>query len=171
MKVFILTLLLVSGLFSFKERVKSVNQIVYDYQFAWPGILPDNPLYKLKVLRNKIIYKMIYSPIRRVEFDLLMADKTLYASQLLFDKHEGELAKETALKGENYFSMLVPDYAKAKQMIPRALDVKIDRAYIAHRQLIRDLITHSSAADSTVYLQVEYFSTTNYQMIQDIRKR
>lgn len=144
-----------------------------EYQLPWPGILPDHPLYKAKVLRNKVIAKMIITPVKRVEFDLLMADKTLYAATLLLDKGNSELAKETALKGENYFSLLVSDYgtvlAKKIQM-PLRLNEKIDNAYNAHQLLIANLKDKASHDDKIIYDQIDYFSKTNYQMIVEIRK-
>lgn len=141
------------------------------YQFPWPGILPDHPLYKLKVLRNKIIAKIIYSPVKRVEFDLLMADKTLYASKLLLDKGEGDLAKETALKGENYFSVLVADYARAKQkkeVMPGQLRAHIARAYEAHQHLIDYLGQKAPKADKKTYRDIDFFSDENYRVLQNL---
>ncbi len=35
--------------------VQEATQMIVKYDLAFPGILPDHPLYKLKVLRNKII--------------------------------------------------------------------------------------------------------------------
>lgn len=143
------------------------------YQFAWPGILPDHPLYKLKTVRNKIIYKIIYSPVKRVEFDLLMADKTLYASKLLLDQGKSQWAKETALKGENYFSMLVSDYrivVAKKQILPRSLHQKIDKAYFAHQQVIKYLTENASIKDKETYRQVDYFSKSNYQSYLELQK-
>lgn len=144
---------------------------VTTYQFPWPGILPDHPLYKLKVLRNKIIAKIIYSPMKRVEFDLLMADKTLYASKLLMDQGKWELAKETALKGENYFSILVADYARVKQrneVIPGQLRARIDQAYEAHQQLIDYLVQKAPEADKKTYQDIDFFSDENYRVLQNI---
>lgn len=144
---------------------------VTTYQFLWPGILPDHPLYKLKVLRNKIIYNIIYRPVKRVEFDLLMADKTLYASKLLMDQGKWELAKETALKGENYFSMLVADYARVKQrdeIIPGTLRTRIDQAYEAHQQLIDYLGQKARGSDKKTYQDIDFFSDENYRVLQNL---
>lgn len=141
------------------------------YQFPWPGILPDHPLYKLKVLRNKIIANIIYNQVKRVEFDLLMADKTLYASKLLLDKGQGDLAKETALKGENYFSILVADYARAKQkneVIPESLRTRIARGYEAHQQLIDYLGQNAPEADKKTYRDIDFFSDENYRALQKL---
>lgn len=130
-----------------------------NYALPWPGILPDNEiLYKIKVVRNKLIARMIYSDIKRIEFYLLMADKTLYASKLLQDKGKTDLAYETALKGENYMSMLVSEYVKIKT-VPEYIDNKINNAYPAHQELIKEL----------GFKDVDYFSKTNYELIQKIR--
>lgn len=143
------------------------------YQFPWPGILPDRIyLYKLKVLRNKIIANIIYSPVKRVEFDLLMADKTLYASKLLMDKGQGDLAKETALKGENYFSILVSDYARAKQrneVIPGQLRARIARAYEAHQHLIAYLEQKAPETDKKTYWDIDFFSDENYRVLENLQ--
>jgi len=142
------------------------------YVLAWPGILPDHALYPIKVFRNKLIAKMIYDPVKRIEFDLLMADKTLYASSLLLARGNTQLARETALKGENYFSILVTDYRLAlakKKPIPQALTRKITRAYLTHQRLIADLIA-SSPRDPETFRQVQYFALTNFQALRDAQK-
>jgi len=143
-----------------------------NYSLAWPGILPDNKIYKLKVLRDKVIAKMIISPIKKIEFDLLMADKTIYASQLLVDKNEVNLAKDTALKGENFFSILVIDYSRAVSIhlkIPRDLDMKIDLAAIKHQEVFDFIINKVNVGDKKMFEIANNFSKTNYNLILEIR--
>lgn len=143
-----------------------------DYTLLWPGILPDNKLYKLKILRNKIIEKIIISPVKKVEFDLLMADKTIYASKLLADKGKIALAKDTALKGENYYSMLVQNYNHALlkgKKIPFSLDQKITLAAIKHQEIFRELENKVNSDDKKTFQIVGYFSRINYQFIIGLR--
>lgn len=143
-----------------------------DYKLAWPGILPDNKLYKLKVLRNKIIEKMIINPVKKVEFDLLMADKTIYASQLLVNKGEIELAKETALKGENYYSILVQDYNNALlsgKKIPRDLDQRITKAALKHQEVFKEIEKKVSGADKEAFQAAHNFSIINFNFIEGLR--
>lgn len=143
-----------------------------NYSLVWPGILPDNKLYKLKVLRNKIIYKIIIDPIKRVEFDLLMADKTIYASKLLVEKGEIELAKDTVLKGENYYSMLVQDYNKVLlggKKIPQDLDRKITLAAMKHQEIFEDLRNKVSGENKETFKIVNNFSKINYDFIVGLR--
>jgi len=143
-----------------------------DYILAWPGILPDHPLYKLKVLRNKIIYKIIIDPVKKVEFDLLMADKTIYASKLLVDKGETALAKDTALKGENYYSMLAQDYNHALlkgKKIPSLLDSKIILAAKKHQEIFKEMENVFSEEDKKTFRIVNNFSKINYDFIVELR--
>lgn len=144
-----------------------------DYSLVWPGILPDSKFYKLKVLRNKIIYKIIISPVKKVEFDLLMADKTIYASKLLVERGQIELAKETVLKGENYYSMLVQDYNRALlegKHIPRLLDDKITQAVIKHQEIFRELRERVGKKDGETFQVVDNFSRINFNFILGLRK-
>lgn len=154
-RIFTIIILFVAGLRLCTGAVQA------SYAFPWPGVLPDRPiLYKIKVFRNKLILKMLSRPVSRIEFELLMADKTLYAAKLLLEKGKTALAKETALKGENYMSMLVSEYSKVAN-VPLRLEEKIDQAYPAHQDLIARLGEN--------YKDVDYFSKTNYTLIQKIR--
>lgn len=76
-----------------------------DYPLPYPGILPNNPLYPLKMARDKIILFLITDPQKRVEFNLLQADKRIEAAVFLVqeDKKNGQLAVTTIEKGENYY--------------------------------------------------------------------
>ena len=144
-----------------------------EYVLSWPGLLPDNKLYKLKVLRNKIIEKLISSPVKKVEFDLLMADKTIYASKILLDKGEIALAKETVLKGENYYSMLVQDYNQAllqNKKIPKELDRKITLAAQKHQEIFQEAKRILSREDKKAFEAAENFSKINYDFIIGLRK-
>lgn len=144
----------------------------FDYELAWPGILPDHPLYKVKVLRNKIIERMIIHPSKKVEFHLLMSDKTIYASKLMFEKGNIPLAKDTALKGENYYSMLVQDYNQtllANENIPMWLDKKITRAAIKHQEIFQELQGKAEDSDKETFQIVHKFSVINYGFIEELR--
>lgn len=136
------------------------------------GLLPDNRFYKLKVLRNKIIGKIIIEPVKKVEFDLLMADKTIYMSKLLIEKGEIDLSKETALKGENYYSMLVQDYNKtllSHEQIPSWLDQKITLAAIKHQEVFKQLEDTVVGENKKTFQIVSKFSKINYNFIVGLK--
>lgn len=156
----------------FNLVLKEAMASTINYALPWPGILPDNKLYKVKVLRNKIIEKIIISPVKKVEFDLLMADKTIYASKLLIDKREIALAKDTVLKGENYYSMLVNDYNVAllqHKKIPADLDRKITLAALKHQEIFTEMEDKVNGEDKKTFEVVSKFSKINYQFIVGLR--
>lgn len=87
------------------------------YELAYPGILPDNPLYVFKVARDVIVGFFISDPLKKAQFDLLMADKRLNAGVYLSDekqtpKRDGQIA-DVVSKGENYFFDAVSEVRKA----------------------------------------------------------
>lgn len=136
------------------------------------GLLPDDSFYKLKVLRNKIAEKIIIDRVKKIEFDLLMADKTILASKLLMEKGKNDLAAETALKGENYYSMLVQAYNIAlirQNKIPDWLDKKITQSAVIHQKIFKDLEKKSDEKNKKTFQVVTEFSKINYNFIVGLR--
>ena len=85
-----------------------------DYQLPYPGLLPDSPLYFLKVARDRIIDFLIADPLKQAEFDLLQSEKRLAAGITLFGKGKKELAITTISKGENYLEKTISNIETAK---------------------------------------------------------
>lgn len=97
-----LTLIVVPA---FAQTEIAVQNPTIDYRLPYPGILPNNPLYKLKTFRDRLISFFISDPQKKAEFDLLQADKRLSSGIALFEQGEKkyDLAEVTISKGENYF--------------------------------------------------------------------
>lgn len=74
-----------------------------NYQFPYPGILPDHPLYPLKVIRDKIYDFFITGSLKKAEFKLLMADKRFYMAVMLMEKGKPALAEKTVSKASKYY--------------------------------------------------------------------
>lgn len=85
-----------------------------EYQLPYPGLLPDHPLYFLKILRDRIIDFLVADTLKEAEFTLLSADKRLSMAHALVDKGKPELAESTASKGQNYLSRSIALVSKAK---------------------------------------------------------
>ena len=121
-----------------------------DYFLPYPGILPDNPLYFMKALRDKVVSFFITDPLKKAEFDLLMADVRLNAAQYLFAKGESKysLAETTVSKGENYFynSLIMVNQAKQQGMQVNDFVSKLATASRKHQQVIKELENKSSSA-------------------------
>src|SRR3989344_1722168 len=66
---------------------------IIQYDLAFPGILPGNIFYKLKVLRDKIQLIMTTDARKRINLLLHFADKGVLASAMLVDKKNWKLAE------------------------------------------------------------------------------
>ena len=99
---------------SHQDATKSAEKI--NYALPYPGILPDNPLYFLKAVRDGIISFVISDPVKKAEFHLLTSDKRISASLLLAEKGKLDLAISTLSKGNNYFHKAMENASAAKKM-------------------------------------------------------
>lgn len=114
-----------------------------DYTLVYPGILPNNPLYPIKMARDRIVLFLIADKVKRVEFNLLQADKRVAAGDLLIkeDKKYEPLAITTIEKGQNYFHDAMNQVFQLKQ---EGRDVGLliqtmGRASEKHVQVLTDL--------------------------------
>lgn len=139
---------------------------IVQYDLAFPGILPDNFLYKLKVLRDKIQLIVTTDPKKRIELLLQLADKGVLASAMLVDKKEWTLAKETVLKAENNMTLLSPEIYRLDDPIDQKLLKKIQRASQKHQEVLAKLRERASGETQTVFSQVIDFSKRNQSEIE-----
>lgn len=87
-----------------------------EYSLPYPGLLPDSPLYIVKVTRDRIVGFLIHEPLKKAEFNLLQSDKRINAAAYLLhkDKNKEELALSTAAKALNYYEEAIGKAAEAK---------------------------------------------------------
>lgn len=87
------------------------------YTLPYPGMLPDNPFYSVKMMRDRIILFLIVDPLKKAKFHLLQADKRLQAGVYLWneDNKKAELVISTISKGENYFEQALMLARQAKR--------------------------------------------------------
>jgi len=73
-----------------------------DYALPYPGILPDNPLFFVKRLRDTILIQLISNPVRKAEFHQLLADKYHSMGEVLLEKGKTDIALSTFTKGAQF---------------------------------------------------------------------
>lgn len=116
-----------------------------EYTLPYPGILPDNPLYPIKALRDRLVGFLISDPVRRAEFNILQADKRLQSGVSLIDKKNYKLAIDTISKGENYLEEAFSKLNEAKKQggdIANLAD-KFKKSTRKHREVITILAKKS----------------------------
>ena len=114
----------------------AVLNVQYDLPYA--GILPDNPLYFLKALRDNALNLLIMDPLKKANYNLLMADKRLGAASMLLDKGKLDLAITTLSKSGNYFYLAIQQVADAKKQGENTDEIlsKLLMASLKHQQVI-----------------------------------
>ncbi len=117
-----------------------------DYQLPYPGLLPDSPLYFLKIFRDRLIDFLIADPLKKAEFDLLQADKHATMAVALVVKGKSQLAESTLSKGENYFETGIGQLTLAKNqgMDVDALTKRYLLALTKHKELTAGLVAGAS---------------------------
>jgi hypothetical protein len=79
------------------------------YDLPYPGLLPDSPLYSLKVFRDKLVEFFISDPSKKADYELLQSDKRINASVYLSNEKpvNDALISSTISKSINYFEQAI----------------------------------------------------------------
>lgn len=117
------------------------QKVVYD--LPYPGILPDNPLYFLKAIRDKAIDILTRDQIQKARLYLLFSDKRVNMSILLSKKGKQKLATTTLSKAEKYFEP-IPNLLKQSKTQgvspPEELVFRLRLSNSKHREIIQSYI-------------------------------
>lgn len=133
---------------SFAQEISPTPIPQVNYELPYPGLLPDSPLYFLRVIRDKTVGFLISDPLKKAEFNLLQADKRLNAGIYLFNKGKTSLALSTVSKAENYFEQALGKMGDAK-MEGRNIDEiqgKLRNAVKKHEQELKYFIKKVNAS-------------------------
>ncbi len=122
-----------------EEATKSADKIAKaEYNLPYPGILPDNPLYFLKALRDRLIGILVSDPLKKAEFNLLTSDKRMAASEILANKGKNKLALDALSKSNNYFHNAISSADAAKKG-GKNIDIvlhNLENSIIKHQEVL-----------------------------------
>lgn len=115
-----------------------------DYELPYPGMLPDNPLYILKVIRDGVVKFLINDSLKKAQFSLLVAEKRMYSGKLLVAKNKDQLAITTISKSNNYLDEALIAIKTVKKQNPKSPDIKLflqqfKSATLKHLEIASDL--------------------------------
>lgn len=96
-----------------KPTVSPIPEI--KYYLPYPGILPDHPLYTLKMVRDRIWLWLTTDSSKKVEVLLLFSDKRLGAAKALIEGNKINLGVSTLEKGEKYLERATLQLEENKQ--------------------------------------------------------
>lgn len=152
-----------------RSQQASPSSIV-KYDLAFPGILPDHPLYKLKVLRDKITAVTISDPRKKIDFYLLATDKGILASAMLVDKGKIDLATQTALKAEHNYTLLTQELYRLPNKPSEDFFKKLKSASLKHQEVLTSMIKRVSKDNQKTFLTVIDFSKRNWESVEKYKK-
>lgn len=144
----------------------------FNYRLPQPGILPDDKLYKLTVLRDNLMFYFIRNPLKKFEYYIMLSDRGISSTTVLIDKGEIELAKQTAFKAEHYFTRLISDYKWYYwfgNKLPSEMRDKIILSANKHQEILNTIIDKVDEKDKNVFKQALSFSKRNLQTFMEVK--
>lgn len=147
------------------QKVESNKPLTVDYLLAYPGkIGPDNTLWYAKVMRDKLWYFFTFNKDKKLELNLLFADKRLNSALILFQNKKPDLGLSTLTKAEKYLEMAVPKNADNPEYLR-----KLALASLKHREVIETQILSLSPEDIAPQVnRVNDYSKETYKKARDL---
>lgn len=112
-----------------------------DYYLVYPGMLPDQFLYKLKMVRDRIKLFFTRNPLARVNLLLLYSDKRIGAGKVLIEGNKVPLGITTLTKGEKYLESATSQAEKLEKGSKEKKDffAKLKKASLKHQEVFEEL--------------------------------
>lgn len=149
-----------------------LNQLkIVKYDLAFPGMLPDKPLYKLKVLRDRISVALMSDHQRKIDFYLLQTDKGILATAMLVDYGKIDLAQTTALKAEHNYTILVNEIKQTSKKPDADIFQKLKIAAAKHQEVLNSIIKKLPAEKQKTFKTVLDFSKRNLKVLEKMEKK
>lgn len=178
MKYISIIIFIIFGLFIYVRGVLAAQQTILssnptpvssvEYALPFAGLLPDHPLYTIKVLRDRILLFFTRDPEKKVHLNLLFSDKRLVMGQMLWEKGNVDLSVSTMGKGEKYLLSAAIDLLALKKQnnLPPGLSDKVELAAKKHEEVIMKLI--NSIDDEVKRQGLNLALGINHQAMQQI---
>lgn len=129
-----------------KESLQS-SQV--DYFLPYPGILPDSPLYKIKMVRDRIWLWLTRQPSKKLDLLLLFADKRIGAGEILIKGNKVALGVSTLTKGEKYWERAVGEVNRLSAEKRMGAKEKLIKASLKYQEILENLLLRVSAEEKT----------------------
>jgi len=141
-----------------------------DYFLAYPGLLPDHPLYSLKMVRDRVWLGLTTNALKKAELLLLFADKRLGASKALIEGNKVELGISTMTKGEKYLERAVAQerIAAEKGEETQAFLQKLSQATLKHQEVLMNLKEKVPESFKASLENAVIYAQRGYEQIQGI---
>lgn len=123
-----------------------------DYTLAYPGMLPNNPLYFLKQFRDWVMDLLIADPMRKIDFYVLQSDKDINAATMLIASSEGNDAAKMVTEATMYMKKAVAQAEALKsggQQVPTYVVQNVQNAIAKHEEVLTGLANSLGSAQKS----------------------
>ncbi|MCR4263797.1 MAG: DUF5667 domain-containing protein [Candidatus Roizmanbacteria bacterium] len=149
---------------------ETASEQMVEYTLPYPGILPDHPLYPFKKFRDRLLDFLIRDPVKRIEFNLLMADKRYNMGLFFSDEEKYERALTILEEAESFYGRIPDEMQVVKDQnrtLPPDLLQKIKTATTKHQEIIIEIQNKSPEDMSERYEKIMQQSYENRQKIEE----
>lgn len=125
------------------DKMDTPDSEEVNYYLAYPGrVMPDSPIWSLKVLRDKVWLRITTDGGKKAELLLLFADKRISASQILFDQNKPELAYSVLEKSQMYLIQAMEQTDKNKEDGYSITDfnIRLANASLKHYEVMQNIL-------------------------------
>ena len=143
----------------------SKDNISINYSLPEGGkIEPDNLLWPLKALRDKILLVVTINPAKKADLYLMMSDKRLVYAKSLLERRKPDLAVSVLTKGEKYLELAHAEerIARQKGMNTNSYLNRFAIAALKHREVIDDLISIAPEDAKPIMVKSQDYSKNLY---------
>jgi len=139
-------------LMSIMAAAESAQPVKIEYYLPYPGLLPDSPLYKLKMVRDWVKLRLARGDGEKGRLELLYADKRINAAVTLADGGKASLGVSTATKAEKYLEKAarrVLRRARAGEDVKSELRV-LSGAAAKHEEMLENMAARTTGMEKEV---------------------
>jgi len=146
------------------------TSVSVDYFLAYPGILPGNFLYPLKMVRDRIWLFLITDPLQKAHTLLLFADKRLGAGKALIEKGKENLGITTLSKAEKYLerALIQGKIAKEKGKDTESFFNTLEKASQKHQEVLLEIQEKLSEGGKKALEEVIKYPQRIYKETQEL---
>lgn len=114
-----------------------------NYELPYPGILPGNPLYSVKSVRDSMMQWMMRDNIKKATLRLQISDKHARGAQMLLKDKDYDRAEQILIDGEEMFEKAIEDALNAKEQGASPTSEfknKLKTSNLKHKEVISDIL-------------------------------
>lgn len=155
-----------------KSQAITMDETTVVYELPYSGMLPDNPLYFMKEIRDGIMKTTTRDNLRKAQLYLLLSDKEIASTLQLARKGKEQLALETLYKSEKYFSEIPSILADSKKQGVSPSNDFMNTLYQSnakHREVIMEVMKEMPQANVENFKPALELNKNTHTALEKIR--